>query len=97
MTPADFQKFFPLVDDWMWAALAAHAGTARPVASCGFPRLPLYFTAETLASAKVVITDRLPVPQPHRRSQLFALVRLRSSAIEIAAQIIPVSFAQIRA
>jgi hypothetical protein len=42
--------------------LAAHAGTARPVASCGFPRLPLYFTAETLASAKVVITDRLPVP-----------------------------------
>src|SRR5260221_4496370 len=44
------------------AALAAHAGTARPVASCGFPRLPLYFTAETLASAKVVITDRLPVP-----------------------------------
>jgi hypothetical protein len=62
MTPADFQKFFPLVDDWMWAALAAHAGTARPVASCRFPRLPLYFTAETLASAKVVITDRLPVP-----------------------------------
>jgi Branched-chain amino acid ATP-binding cassette transporter len=33
MTPADFQKFFPLVDDWMWATLAAHAGTARPVAS----------------------------------------------------------------
>src|SRR5262249_58389523 len=62
MTPADFQKFFPLVDDWMWAALAANAGTARPVASRGFPRLPLYFTAETLASAKVVIMDRLPVP-----------------------------------
>ena len=62
MTPANSQKFFPIVDDWMWAALAAHAGTARPVASCGFPRLPLYFTAETLASAKVVITDRLPVP-----------------------------------
>jgi hypothetical protein len=61
MTPADFQKFFPLVDDWMWAALAAHAGTARPVASCRFPRLPLYFTAETLASAKVVITDRSPL------------------------------------
>src|SRR5262245_9330814 len=62
MTPEDFQKFFPLVDNWIWAALAAHAGTARPVASCGFPRLPLYFTAETLASAKVVIMDRLPVP-----------------------------------
>src|SRR5258708_32537645 len=62
MTPKDFQKFFPLVDNWIWAALAAHAGTARPVASCGFPRLPLYFTAETLASAKVVIMDRLPVP-----------------------------------
>src|SRR5215468_12617257 len=62
MTPEDFQKFFPLVDNWIWAALAAHAGTARPVASCGFPRLPLYFTAETLASAKVVIMDRLPIP-----------------------------------
>src|SRR2546426_9860255 len=62
MTPKDFQKFFPLVDNWIGAALAAHAGTARPVASCGFPRLPLYFTAETLASAKVVIMDRLPVP-----------------------------------
>ena len=62
MTPEDFQKFFPLVDNWIWAVLAAHAGTARPVASRGFPRLPLYFTAETLASAKVVIMDRLPVP-----------------------------------
>jgi hypothetical protein len=62
MTPEDFQKFFPLVDNWIWAALAAHAGKARPIASCGFPRLPRYFTAETLASAKVVIMDRLPVP-----------------------------------
>src|SRR5215475_15190080 len=62
MTPEDFQKFFPFVANRIWAALAAHAGTARPVASCGFPRLPLYFTAETLASAKVVIMDRLPVP-----------------------------------
>jgi hypothetical protein len=62
MTPEDFQKFFPLVDNWIWAALAAHAGKARPIASCRFPRLPRYFTAETLASAKVVIMDRLPVP-----------------------------------
>jgi len=62
MTPEDFQKFFPLIDNWIRAALSAHAGTARSVASCGFPRLPLYFTAETLASAKVVIMDRLPVP-----------------------------------
>ena len=36
--------------------------SASANASCRFPRLPLYFTAETLASAKVVITDRLPVP-----------------------------------
>src|SRR5262249_21078905 len=33
MTPEEFQKFFPLVDNWIWAALAAHAGTARPVAA----------------------------------------------------------------
>ena len=35
---------------------------ALTVASCAFPRLPLYFAADTLASAKVVLVDQLPIP-----------------------------------
>ena len=62
MTPEEFQKFYPLVVNWIRITLTAHAGSAQTVASRGFPRLPLYFTAETLASAKVVLVDRLPTP-----------------------------------
>src|SRR6516164_5876694 len=82
MTPEDFQKFFPLIDNWIRAALSAHAGTARSVASCGFPRLPLYFTAETLASAKVVIMDRLPIPplSSWRLTQFASFERREQSA-----------------
>jgi hypothetical protein len=62
MTPEEFQKFYPLLIEWLRTTLAVHAGAARTVASRAFPRLPLYFTADTLASAKVVLIDRLPVP-----------------------------------
>lgn len=62
MTPDDFQKFYPLVDNWIRTTLAAFAETAQSVASRGFLRLPLYFTTKTLASAKVVLIDRLPIP-----------------------------------
>ena len=62
MTPEEFQKFYPLLVDWLRTTLAAHAGAAQTVASRGFSRLPLYFTAETLASTKVVLADQLPVP-----------------------------------
>jgi hypothetical protein len=62
MTPEEFRKFYPPIIDWLRVTLADHAGAARAVASCGFPRLPLYFTKETLASAKVVLLDRLPLP-----------------------------------
>jgi hypothetical protein len=62
MTPQEFQKFYPLTLEWLRTTLMAHAGIARTVASCAFPRLPLYFTADTLASAKVVLVDQLPVP-----------------------------------
>ena len=62
MTPEEFQKFYPLLSEWLRTTLAVHAGAARTVASRAFPRLPLYFTADTLASAKVVLVDRLPVP-----------------------------------
>jgi hypothetical protein len=62
MTPEEFQKFYPLLIDWLRATLSAHAGAARTVASCGFLRLPHYFNDETLTSAKVVAVDKLPVP-----------------------------------
>ena len=62
MTPEEFQKFYPLLIEWLRTTLAVHAGAARTVASRAFPLLPLYFTADTLASAKVVLVDRLPVP-----------------------------------
>ena len=49
MTPEDFQKFYPLLIDWLRTTLATYAGRTQTVASRAFPRLPLYFTAETLA------------------------------------------------
>ena len=42
--------------------MRAHAGNTRTVVSRGFPRLPLYFSADTLISAKVVLIDQLPIP-----------------------------------
>ena len=62
MTPQEFQKFYPLIARWLRETLAAHARSARAVASCGFLGLPLYFKAETLSLAKVVVLDRLPMP-----------------------------------
>jgi hypothetical protein len=62
MTPQDFQKFYPRLMDWLRATLVAHAAAARTVASHEFRRLPNYFTPDTLASAKVVLVDQLPIP-----------------------------------
>ena len=62
MTPDEVQKFYPLLFDWLRATLAMHSKAARTVASCGFSRLPLYFTDRTLVSAKVVLVDQLPFP-----------------------------------
>lgn len=62
MTPEEFHQFYPLAADWVRHILTTHAGAARTVASCEFPRLPLYFRAERLASAKVIVGDQLPLP-----------------------------------
>jgi hypothetical protein len=62
MTPQEFDKFYRVVAAWLRSTLTVHSGTARTVASCGFPRLPLYFSPETLAFAKVVLVNRLPIP-----------------------------------
>jgi hypothetical protein len=62
MTPEEFQKYYPRLLGWIDNTLRAHAENARTVASRRFPRLPLYFSADTLTSAKVVLVDQLPIP-----------------------------------
>jgi hypothetical protein len=62
MSPEEFAKFYPPLIDWIRNTLAASAPVAQTVASRGFPRLPRYFTQQTLASAKVVLVDPLPIP-----------------------------------
>jgi hypothetical protein len=62
MTPEEFQKFYPRLLGWIDTTLKAHEGNTQTVVSRGFPRLPLYFSADTLASAKVVLVDQLPIP-----------------------------------
>ena len=61
MTPEEFQKYYPRLLGWIDATLRTHAGDARTIASRGFPRLPRYFSADTLESAKVVMVDQLPI------------------------------------
>ena len=62
MTPEEFQKYYPRMLGWIDVTLRAHAEDTRSVASRGFPRLPLYFSVDTLTSAKVVLVDQLPIP-----------------------------------
>ena len=62
MTPEEFHKYYPRLLGWIDNTLRAHADSARTVASRGFSRLPLYFSANTLMSAKVVPVDQLPIP-----------------------------------
>jgi hypothetical protein len=62
MTREEFDQVYPLMRSWLSRTLTEHATAARPVASCRFTRLSLYFNAETLESAKVVLVDELPIP-----------------------------------
>jgi hypothetical protein len=62
MTPAEFEVKYPLILSWIQDTLARHASQARPVSSLGFKRLPLYFSADDLASAKVVYVAAVPTP-----------------------------------
>jgi hypothetical protein len=61
MSPEE-ANFYPPLIDWIRNTSTANAPMAQTVASRGFPRLPRYFTQETLASAKVVLVDPLPIP-----------------------------------
>jgi hypothetical protein len=64
MSPEEFAKFYPPLIDWIRHTLTASTPVAQTVASRSFPRLPLYFTQKTLASAKVVLVDPLPITTP---------------------------------
>jgi hypothetical protein len=62
MTREDFDKIYPFVRAWLGKTLTDHAAAARPVASCGFSRLPHYFSDKILASTNVILVDKLPIP-----------------------------------
>jgi hypothetical protein len=62
LTPEEFRAKYPVLIGWITQTVAAHAGSARPVASFGFRRLPAYFSPALLASARVVPVDLLPMP-----------------------------------
>ena len=62
MTPEEFRKYYPLLLGWIDTTLRAHTANARTVLSRGFRRLPLFFSTDTLTSAKVVLVDQLPIP-----------------------------------
>jgi len=54
MTPEAFEALYPAVAAWIQRTLEEHAEKGKTVASRGFPRLPSYFTDETLACANVL-------------------------------------------
>jgi len=62
MDPEEFRAKYPLLLSWIRQTVTAHAPRARPVAALNFPRLPHYFAPATLASAKVVAVEAVPVP-----------------------------------
>jgi hypothetical protein len=63
MSEEEFEAVSPHVLDWIVETVATHAPQARPVASLGFKRLPLYFPAKLLATTKVVVVDVVPKPR----------------------------------
>jgi hypothetical protein len=62
MTEQEFLAAYPLIADWLQKTLAMYASVSRPVASLGFSGLADYFDAPLLASSKVVVVPRVPMP-----------------------------------
>jgi len=62
MTQKEFDEKYPLIFGWIQNTLAEHEASARPIASLGFKRLPLYFDHDVLAKAKVVYVPKVPAP-----------------------------------
>ena len=51
------------IDAWIESVLDEHRSVAEQVSHRNFPRLPLYFHADTLRNARFVVTARLPIPR----------------------------------
>ena len=83
LTQEEFDAKYPLVIGWIEQTLAAHARKARSFAALSFQRLPKYFSAELLASAKVVYVDAAPTPPLTRLglSQFAELENLDTAAM----------------
>jgi hypothetical protein len=62
MTDQEFRAIYPSVFGWVQHTLSQYTPAARPVNSLGFRRLPDFYDADTLAKAKAVAVDRVPVP-----------------------------------
>lgn len=62
MSIEDLPAKLPLISKWIDDTLSQHAANARLVSTYGFPRLPKFYSAGLLATAKVVPVDRVPVP-----------------------------------
>jgi len=55
-------KSLPAMEAWVQAQAGLAHSASRPVSELGFSRLGLYFRPGFLASARVVVVDRVPVP-----------------------------------
>ena len=62
MTDQEFQVIYPVVFGWVQQTLRQYTSAARPINSFDFRRLPDFYDADTLAQAKVVAVDKVPVP-----------------------------------
>jgi hypothetical protein len=62
MTEQEFRTIYPSVLAWVQQTLRHHAPASRSVTSFGFQKLRKYYHAQTLANAKAVTVDRVPVP-----------------------------------
>jgi len=62
MTEQEFRAVYPLIASWIQKTLAEHASAARLVSSLGFKRLSDYYDEPLLASSKVVIVPKVPIP-----------------------------------
>jgi hypothetical protein len=62
LTPEEFHAAYPKVQAWIQKTLAAYEKDAQPINSMRFARLPLYFDHTSLATAKFIPIDRVPMP-----------------------------------
>ena len=52
----------PLILGWIDNTLQRHGPQAKLVAAFDFPRLPLYFSNNSLNTTKMIVVDHVPVP-----------------------------------